>query len=156
MDLPLSDFRNMAVAEFDTTKLLAHAAQQAQERGYKNFPIVDVDSHHYESEAIDEILDYMDDPVIQQLARSSRQASAKGGGALSIGGVGYQDMGGRVMRYAHARHGKDGSRPAARHGADAALDGRHRHRHRGDVSDADAAAWPASAGRSRGGAGARL
>jgi len=99
MELPLSDFRRMAVEEFDTSKLLAHAAKQADERGYKNFPIVDVDSHHYESEAIDEILEYMDDPVIQQLARSSRQATAKGGGALSIGGVGYQDMGGRVMRY---------------------------------------------------------
>ncbi len=50
MDLPLSDFRRMEVEEFDTTKLLAHAAKQATERGYKNFPIVDVDSHHYESE----------------------------------------------------------------------------------------------------------
>ena len=35
MDLPLSDYRKMAVAEFDTTKLLAHAAQQAKERGYE-------------------------------------------------------------------------------------------------------------------------
>ena len=68
MDLPLSDFRRMEVEEFDTSKLLAHAAQQATERGYKNFPIVDVDSHHYESESIDEILEYMDDPVLQQLA----------------------------------------------------------------------------------------
>ncbi len=82
MDLPLSDFRRMAVEEFDTSKLLAHAAKQAGERGYKNFPIVDVNSHHYESEAIDEILEYMDDPVLQQLARSARQASAKGGGML--------------------------------------------------------------------------
>jgi uncharacterized protein len=99
MDLPLSDFRSMAVEEFDTSKLLAHAAQQAGERGYKNFPIVDVDSHHYESESIDEILEYMDDPVLQQLARSARQASAKSVGMLPAG-VGYQDMGGRVMRYA--------------------------------------------------------
>ena len=99
MELPLSDFRKMAVEEFDTSKLLAHAAKQAADRGYKNFPIVDVDSHHYETEAIDEILEYMDDPVIQQLARSARQATAKGNGALSVGGVGYQDMGGRVMRY---------------------------------------------------------
>ena len=29
VDIPLSDFRQMAVEEFDTTKLLAHAAQQA-------------------------------------------------------------------------------------------------------------------------------
>ena len=54
MDLPLSDSRRMAVEEFDTSKLLAHASKQASERGYKNFPIVDVDSHHYESEALDE------------------------------------------------------------------------------------------------------
>ena len=100
MELPLSDFRKMEVAEFDTSKLLAHAAKQAAERGYDKFPIVDVDSHHYEGESMEEILEYMDDPVIQQLARSARQATAKGGGALSIGGVGYQDMGGRVMRYA--------------------------------------------------------
>ena len=99
MELPLSDFRRMEVAEFDTAKLLAHASRQAAERGYQNFPIVDVDSHHYESESIGEILDYMDDPVLQQLARSARQANAKSVGMLPSG-VGYQDMGGRVMRYA--------------------------------------------------------
>ena len=68
MDLPLSDFRRMAVEEFDSAKLLAHAGRQAIERGYQNFPIVDVDSHHYELESIHEILDYMDDPILQQLA----------------------------------------------------------------------------------------
>jgi len=99
MDLPLSDFRRMEVEEFDTSKLLAHASKQAAERGYKNFPIIDIDSHHYESESIGEILDYMDDPVLQQLARSARQANAKSVGMLPAG-VGYQDMGGRVMRYA--------------------------------------------------------
>ena len=33
VDIPLSDFRKMAIEEFDTTKLLAHAANQARERG---------------------------------------------------------------------------------------------------------------------------
>ena len=51
----------------------------------------------------------MEDPVLQQLARSARQASAKSVGMLPAG-VGYQDMGGRVMRYAGARPGKTGSR----------------------------------------------
>src|SRR5579885_3755501 len=98
MDLPLSDFRRMAVEEFDTSKLLRHAAKQARERGYQNFPIVDVDSHHYESESIGEILEYMDDPGLLQLALSARQANAKSVGVLPAG-VGYQDMGGRVTRY---------------------------------------------------------
>jgi predicted TIM-barrel fold metal-dependent hydrolase len=88
----------MAVEEFDTSKLLAHAARQASERGYKNFPIVDVDSHHYELESFHEILEYMEDPVLQQLAMSASQATSKGNGVMP-GGVGYQDMGGRVTRY---------------------------------------------------------
>ncbi len=99
MELPLSDFRRMAVEEFDTTKLLAHAAQQATERGYEKFPIVDVDSHHYESESLNEILEYMDDPVIQQLAMSASQTGMRNVGVFKSD-VGYQDMGGRVMRYA--------------------------------------------------------
>ena len=98
MDLPLSDYRKMAVEEFDTSKLLAHAARQASERGYGNFPIVDVDSHHYELESFHEILEYMEDPVLQQLAMSASQATSKGNGVMP-GGVGYQDMGGRVTRY---------------------------------------------------------
>jgi len=102
MDLPLSDFRRMAVEEFDTTKLLAHAAKQASERGYKKFPIVDVDSHHYESESLNEILEYMDDPVIQQLTQSASQTGMRHVGVLPSG-VGYQDMGARVMRYATRR-----------------------------------------------------
>jgi predicted TIM-barrel fold metal-dependent hydrolase len=102
MELPLSDFRRMAVEEFDTSKLLAHAAHQATERGYKNFPIVDVDSHHYESESLGEILQYMDDPVIQQLAMSATQTGMRQVGVFKSD-VGYQDMGGRVMRYALRR-----------------------------------------------------
>ena len=74
VDIPLSDFRKMAIEEFDTSKLLRHAAQQAAERGYDKFPIVDVDSHHYELESLDQILDFMDDPVLQQLARSATQS----------------------------------------------------------------------------------
>lgn len=89
----------MAIEEFDTSKLLAHAAQQANERGYEKFAIVDVDSHHYESESLNEILEYMDDPVIQQLAMSASQTGMRHVGVFK-NDVGYQDMGGRVMRYA--------------------------------------------------------
>ena len=99
VDIPLSDYRKMALEEFDTSKLLRHAAQQATERGYGKFPIVDVDSHHYELESLDQILDYMDDPVLQQLARSATQSGGSKGTGVLPGGVGYQDIGGRVLRY---------------------------------------------------------
>ena len=49
----------MKVDEFDSGKMLAHAARQAKQRGYDKFPIVDVDSHHYELELFNEILEYM-------------------------------------------------------------------------------------------------
>src|SRR4051812_49465223 len=113
VDIPLSDFRKMAIEEFDTTKLLKHAAQQARERGYDRFPIVDVDSHHYELESLDQILDYMDDPVLQQLARSAAQSGGSKGTGVLPGGVGYQDIGGRGPRHfgRQLRQGPGGENP---------------------------------------------
>jgi hypothetical protein len=35
--------------QFDTRSLLAHARQQAEDRKYEDFMIIDVDAHHYES-----------------------------------------------------------------------------------------------------------
>src|SRR6266581_1174795 len=99
VDIPLSDYRKMAIEEFDTSKLLKHAAQQAAERGYDKFPIVDVDSHHYELESLGEILEYMDDPVLQQLALAGSKPNAKNARIMNTM-VGYMDMGGRIPRYA--------------------------------------------------------
>src|ERR1044072_6690198 len=110
VDIPLSDFRKMAIEEFDTTKLLAHAASQARGRGDDKCPIVDVASHHYELESLDQILDYMDDPVLQQLARSASQSGgSKGTGGLQ-GGGGYQDIGGGGVRYLGGLRGGVGYR----------------------------------------------
>ena len=98
MDLPLSDFRNMSVQEFDTTKLLAAAKRQADQRGYDQFPIVDVDAHHYEIESFKEILEYFEDPVLAQIAASTTQAGQKGASFMG-GSVGYQEVAGRITRY---------------------------------------------------------
>ncbi len=97
MELPLSHHRRMSVEEFDTRIVLAHAAKQARERGYQNFPIIDVDSHHFETESFSEIVKYIDDPVIRQLLEASSIAGYRGVGALPAG-LGYQDYGGRIMR----------------------------------------------------------
>src|SRR5881392_3306143 len=98
MELQPGDFRRMSVEEFDTTKLLAHASKQARERGYQKFPIIDVDSHHYENEHLADILDYMDDPVLRQLALAGSAPNAKNARIMNTM-VGYQDMGGRIPRY---------------------------------------------------------
>jgi predicted TIM-barrel fold metal-dependent hydrolase len=51
MELPSSDeVHRLTIAEFDTSKLLAHAHRQARQRKYSEFLIVDIDSHHYETD----------------------------------------------------------------------------------------------------------
>ncbi len=96
MDLIADRGRRVTVEELNTTKLLAHAAEQARERKYEDMLIVDCDAHHYENENFGEILPYMENDVLRQLTMSGR---AKGRHSIVPGQVGYQDMGGRVTRY---------------------------------------------------------
>ena len=51
--------------KFDTSRLLAHAHQQAEDRHYEDLMIIDVDSHHYETGSYKEIFEYIDDPVMR-------------------------------------------------------------------------------------------
>jgi len=96
MDLVVDHGRRISVEELNTTKLLAHAAQQARKRKYDDFLIVDVDSHHYETEHLSEILPFMENDVLKQLAMSQGHKSR---GGIMPSQIGYQDMGGRVTRY---------------------------------------------------------
>lgn len=88
-------FRDLATEEFDTTTLLAHATEQAATRGYDKLLIVDVDSHHYETEAFQEIADYIENPVLRHEAKF--QGTARGGITSADGS--YQEIGGRITRY---------------------------------------------------------
>lgn len=81
---------------FDTTKLLKNAARQARERRYEDVFILDVDCHHYETESLPEILEYMDDPVIRHLGLFAGNVGRSG---LIPSPIGSQDMAGRVTRY---------------------------------------------------------
>jgi uncharacterized protein len=96
--LATSDPRGMAVQEFDTRTLLSHAAAQARERHYENLFIVDVDSHHYETESMRDIIDYLEEPVLRQMAKSM-VGGRPGGRGVMPSPVGYQDQFGRVTRY---------------------------------------------------------
>jgi predicted TIM-barrel fold metal-dependent hydrolase len=88
--------RRVSIEELDTSSILKHAREQAVRRNLDDMLIVDVDSHHYESEHYGEFLKYMKDPVLRQLV---------GGGAsrprhsVVPSQIGYQDMGGRLTRY---------------------------------------------------------
>ena len=156
MDIQPNDFRRMSVEEFDTTKLLAHAARQAKERGYERFPIVDVDSHHYENEFD------AGDPRIPRRSRpqaacdrdlaAQRQERADHEHHGRLPGHGWPHP---ALRTAQLREDAARGEPARRR-ADQALDGRRRRRRRGAVPDADAGARRAPAGGGRDRAVARL
>ncbi|HLH88744.1 MAG TPA: amidohydrolase family protein [Xanthobacteraceae bacterium] len=97
MDLQSDRGRRVTVDELNTSRLLAHAAQQAHQRKLDDMVIVDVDAHHYENEHIKDILPFMENDVLRQL--SMAQIMKGGRGNLMPVQVGYQDMGGRVTRY---------------------------------------------------------
>src|SRR5262245_38481363 len=88
-------FRDLANQEFDTRTLLKNAAAQAEVRHYEDFLIVDVDSHHYETETAKEITEYIDDPVLRHEFRY--QGFSRGGVTSQSGS--YQELGGRITRY---------------------------------------------------------
>tara|TARA_B110000444_G_scaffold244767_1_gene264537 strand:- start:142 stop:1383 length:1242 start_codon:yes stop_codon:yes gene_type:complete len=100
MELPTGNERyfRMSVEEFDTEKLLTNASRQRDQRGFDDILIIDVDAHHYETESMIEIVEFIEDPVLRQLARSAQQITHRGS-MFTLGRVGYQDIGGRVTRY---------------------------------------------------------
>src|SRR5215510_11434538 len=89
------DFRDLASEEFDTRTLLRNAAEQAGVRKDEDFLIVDVYSHHYETEVFKEITDYSDDPVMRYEAKYQGHTRP---GFISESGS-YQEIAGRITRY---------------------------------------------------------
>src|ERR1700681_1538661 len=95
------NYRDLSVEEFDTTTLLAHAKEQAIQRRYEDFLIVDIDGHHYETESFAQICEFIEDPVMRD------QAKYQGFGGAGITGPGnYQALAGRVTRYPGRRKEK--------------------------------------------------
>src|SRR5215475_11079104 len=96
MDLLADRGRRVSLEELNTSRLLAHARQQAVARKLDDVLIADVDSHHYENECFDEFLPFIENEVLRQLVLAGR---AKGRQTLLPSQVSFQDMGGRVTRY---------------------------------------------------------
>src|SRR5260370_3977093 len=94
MDMVRSEVGKLAAEDYSTAQHLAHASQQARERNYQDFLIVDVDAHHYESESYKDVFEYIESPVIR---RQAVESAKRGGRASMLGGqIGYQDIGGGI------------------------------------------------------------
>jgi hypothetical protein len=104
MDMAREEVRNLNYNEFTETKSLEHASQQARQRNYQDFLIVDVDSHHYENEHYKEVYTYIESPVIKMEAMES---IARGGRSAFLNSqVGYQGLSGRITRHNLRKHYK--------------------------------------------------
>src|SRR6516162_6086834 len=97
MELIADRGRRVTVEELNTSRLLAHARKQAQQRKLDDVLIVDVDAHHYENECMDEFLPFMENDVLRQLTLSGRSKGR--GSAIPSPATGFQDMGGRITCY---------------------------------------------------------
>jgi predicted TIM-barrel fold metal-dependent hydrolase len=102
LTIPTSDLSGMNYEEFDTTTFLAHASKQARERNYQDMFIVDVDCHHYENANYRDIVEYVEDPILRHNIKSGMTRRSGSAGVLGGGGIGSQDMAGRITRY-HTR-----------------------------------------------------
>ena len=99
-----NNVREVRFDEFSSSGSLIKATEQAHKRNYKDFLIVDVDSHHYESESYSDIFKYIENPVIR---RQALESASRGGRSSMLGGsVGYQDIGGRITRHWLRKHEK--------------------------------------------------
>src|SRR3984957_5386191 len=101
-DMANRDFRDLASEEFDTRTLLRNAANQAIDRKYEDFLIVDTDSHHYETEAFKEIAEYIEDPVMRYEAKF--QGHSRGGFTAETGS--YQEIARSITRYPRRKNEK--------------------------------------------------
>src|SRR6266704_2829459 len=86
---PVNEVRNLRFDEFSSLESLAKATEQARERNYQDFLIVDVDAHHYESESYSEVFTYIESPVIRRQAVESAKRGAR---ASMLGGTNHRDV----------------------------------------------------------------
>jgi uncharacterized protein len=91
-----ANFRDLAVEEFDTRTLLAHASKQAEQRHYEDFFICDIDGHHWEALSMQEIMEYIEDPVLRAQAKYQGRGAGPQGITSPTGS--YQELMGRVTR----------------------------------------------------------
>jgi predicted TIM-barrel fold metal-dependent hydrolase len=82
----------------DTRDILAHAKQRADANKFEDYLIVDVDSHHTETNSWHEIIEYIEDPVVRAQALEYQQIRTGGPpyGLSGDFGLKYQGVGGRI------------------------------------------------------------
>ncbi len=95
----------------DSREILAHARNIARKRGLQDWFVVDIDAHHVETVSWNEIVKFIEDPVIRDQALHFHQDRI---GAPPYGlngdlGLRYQGVGGRIPHQDGLREKTDGA-----------------------------------------------
>ncbi len=150
MDVSRNEVRSLTPDDFPRRKSLAHASQQARERNYQDFLIVDVDSHHYESESYEDVFSVYREPGHAPRRRWKPIQAPRPLGVPQQPGR----LSGHRRPHHPARAAQASTSRATKQHRDIVMtlrmDGRDGRRLRLPVPDADAVSGPASAGRGRG------
>src|ERR1051325_1173130 len=91
---PTSDYHTMTVEDTDTSKTLAKAARQRDDRKLNEMLIIDSDCHHFETEALAEIIEFLEDPVMKQTAKAEISGRTERTTTLIPGNIGNQVLSG--------------------------------------------------------------
>ena len=81
-----------------TSEVLAHAARYARKKNLEDVLIIDVDAHHFETGSWASVIEYIEDPVWRDIAKSFTRPDGSNPGALGNyqPGFNYQHVGGRI------------------------------------------------------------
>ncbi len=81
-----------------TGEMLAHAVRQTRDKGLDDVLVIDVDAHHFETSSWAQVVEFIEDPVWRQIAKSFERPDGTNPGALGNyqPGYNYQHVGGRI------------------------------------------------------------
>lgn len=106
MDSGVETPRELPIQEIvrgaDTRDVLAHAKTFARKRDYDDYLIIDVDSHHYETQFWDEVVEYIPDEIVRFNAKSfMRGGKLAPTIAQTAAWPNYQNVNGRIPHGAY-------------------------------------------------------
>ena len=101
MDTGMEKSREILVKEIvrntDTRDILAHAKRQADRRRYSDYVLIDVDAHHFETQSWAEVVEYIPNDVIRDIAKSFKINGHITPGIIQTSAwPSYQNVGGRI------------------------------------------------------------